>query len=311
MKPKQSFAFLFPGQGAQYVGMGKGFFDSFKEAREVFEEADDILGEKVSKVIFEGPESTLTETKYSQLGIFVVSSAILKVLQKQMPELKPVVCSGLSLGEYSALYASGRLGFKDTLLLVEKRALFMNAACEKRAGTMAAVLGLSGESIEMALQGMEGVWIANYNAPGQIVISGTSRGVDEASIQLKAIGAKRVIPLTVHGAFHSPLMKPAQDALAPFILEAPIEKSSVEFVMNVPGKTVDSIDEIRQNLILQVTSSIRWEQGILSMQGIEAYLEIGPGKTLSGLNRKIGAAAPTFSIEKAADLDGLSLARCS
>ncbi len=174
---------------------------------------------------------------------------------------------------------------------------------------MAAVLGISSFEIEAVLKGKQDVWIANYNAPGQTVISGTQRGIENASLELKEKGAKRVIPLTVHGAFHSPLMQSAQDALAPFIFEAPIQKSSIELVMNVPGHSVDSIDAVRQNLISQVTSSIRWEQGILSMQEIHCFFEIGCGKTLSGLNRKIGVTGSTFSIEKVADLD-LIAARC-
>lgn len=303
MNLKSSFAFLFPGQGAQYVGMAKDFFESFQVARETFEEANEILNENVSRVIFEGPEERLTETKYSQLGIFIASSAILRTLEQQMPSLKPGTCSGLSLGEYTALYASQRLSFKETLLLVRERALLMNAACEKTEGAMAAVLGLDASGIEAVLKGKRDVWIANYNAPGQTVISGTKEGVAAASIELKAKGAKRVLALTVHGAFHSPLMQSAQDGLAPFILDAPIQTSSIGFVMNVPGNYVESTDEIRHNLIFQVTSSIRWEQGILSMKGIETYVEIGCGKTLTGLNRKIGMEGISLSIEKVADLD--------
>lgn len=306
MSHKFSLAFLFPGQGSQYVGMAKDFYEAFQIARETFEEADEILNEKISKVIFEGPEETLIETKYSQLGIFVASTAILRTIQQQMPQIKPDVCSGLSLGEYTALCAAKKLGFKETLLLVEKRALLMNEACKKVPGTMAAVLGLSAVQTEEILKDKKDVWIANYNAPGQIVISGTKSGVERASVELKEKGAKRVVPLSVHGAFHSPLMQSAQDGLAPFIKASPIQDSNIEFVMNVPGNYAGSIDEIRDNLIFQVTSSIRWEQGILSMKCIENYLEIGCGKTLSGLNRKIGVPGATLSVEKVADLDLIS-----
>jgi [acyl-carrier-protein] S-malonyltransferase len=297
----KKIALIFPGQGAQYPGMGKDFADHFQPARETFEEADDILQERLSKVIFEGPESELTKTKNSQLGIFVTSAAILRSL----PELHPVVCSGLSLGEYTALWASGRLSFKDTLLLVQKRAQFMNEACEATKGTMAAVLGFTAAQTDQALVGSQGVWVANYNCPGQTVISGTKEGVEKAIAVLKAAGAKRVLPLQVHGAFHSGLMKRAQDALTPYIARSPIVDSPVEFVMNASGDFVTSIDEIKHLLALQVTHSVRWEQGILAIEkkGIDLYIEIGCGKTLAGLNKKIGVNAPTLSVDKLADRD--------
>jgi [acyl-carrier-protein] S-malonyltransferase len=298
-------AFLFPGQGAQYPGMGKDFFEIFSEAREVFEEADEILGESLSKVIFEGPSELLTQTKHSQLGIFVVSAAMLRTIQRQMPHLAPHICSGLSLGEYSALYAAGKLSFKETILLVKERALFMNEACESAPGTMAAVLGMEGSQIEEALKGLKGIWIANYNCPGQIVISGTVEGVEAATAALKERGAKRVLPLNVHGAFHSGLMRSAEEKLAPFIQAANIQDSGVDFVMNASGKAAQSIEEIKRNLACQVTHSVRWEQGIRSMENVNLFLEIGCGRTLSGLNKKIGAAAPTLNIEKVADLDAL------
>lgn len=295
---KKRLAFLFPGQGAQYVGMGKAFFDAFPLAKETFQEADDILKENLTKIIFEGPEALLTQTKNSQLGIFVVSMAMLH----NVP-LKPDVCSGLSLGEYSALAASHRLGFKETLLLVRERAILMNAACEKTSGTMAAVLGLDAAGIEAAVKGLNGVWVANYNAPGQTVISGTKEGIELAASVLKEHGAKRVIPLTVHGAFHSGLMQSARDGLAPFIAKAPIQDSPIDFVMNVPGNYVKDIAEIKRCLAAQVTESVRWEQGIRAMKDVDLFIEIGCGKTLTGLNRKIGVE--TRSVEAPADLDVL------
>lgn len=297
-------AFIFPGQGAQYVGMGKDFYDAFLVAREIFQEADEILGMNLSKIIFEGPADLLTQTKNSQVAIFVTSIAILRVIQQQIPDMKPTVCAGLSLGEYTALCASGRLGFAETLLLVRERARLMNEACEKVPGTMAAVLGLDALGIENAVKGLKNVWVANYNAPGQTVVSGTKEGVEQASIVLKEHGAKRVIPLTVHGAFHSGLMQSAQDGLAPFIEKAPIVSSDIEFVMNVPGGYVQSIEEIRRNLLSQVTHSVRWEQGIEAMKaaGVEFFLEIGCGKTLSGLNKKMGITAMS-AVDKVTDLE--------
>lgn len=304
----KKIAYLFPGQGAQYVGMGKDFSDSFAIARETFEEADEILGMRLSKIIFEGPEEILVQTKYSQVAIFVTSIAILRVIQQQMPDLRPFVCAGLSLGEYTALCASGKLSFAETLLLVQKRASLMNEACEKVPGTMAAVLGADENLVQSALKGIEGVWVANYNCPGQIVISGTRAGVEKGSEVLKISGAKRILPLSVSGAFHSGLMQMAQDALAPFIMASSIQETPIQFVMNAPGRFVESVSDIRKNLISQVTQSVRWEQGVLAMneQGVDFYLEIGCGKTLSGMNRKMGVLGQTFSVDKLSDLETLA-----
>ena len=295
-------AFLFPGQGAQAVGMGKDWFSAFAIAKETFQEADDILSRPLSKILFEGPGDLLTKTENSQPGLFVHSAAIFRVLQQQMPEFLAEFYSGLSLGEYSALFAAGGLGFADTLRLIQVRAEGMGRACECTTGAMTAVLGMEAELVEAALKGLDGVWIANYNCPGQIVISGTQEGVRAAAALLKG----RLIPLQVQGAFHSPLMESAQDLLAPHVARAPILRPAGGLVMNVPGKLVDSLEEIRRNLVLQVTHSVRWEQGIraLMKEGVEQYVEIGCGKTLSGLNRKIGAGA-TISLDKVTDLDAI------
>lgn len=303
----KKIAFLFPGQGSQAPGMGKDFYDTFAVAREVFEEADDILSYRLSKVMFEGPEEILTETRHSQLAIFVNSLALLKTLQEHLPELVPTICAGLSLGEYTALFASKKIEMAEALRLVQTRADLMNRACEEKAGAMSAVLGISAPKLEEALLGMKGVWIANYNCPGQIVISGTKEGVETAAVALKAAGAKRVIPLSVHGAFHSGLMQSAQDGLAPFLEKANFKESSIDLVMNVPGDFVSSIDSMRSNLIQQVTNSVRWEQGILAIQKKQPdiYLEIGSGKTLTGFNKKIGVSSPALSLEKVTDLDAV------
>ncbi len=296
-------AFLFPGQGAQYVGMGKDFFDSFPIARETFEEANDLLHFNLSQIIFEGPQEMLTETNQAQMALFVTSMAILRTVEQQL-SMKPTVCAGLSLGEYTALCASNRLSFAATLSLVQERARWMNEACEKIRGTMAAVLGLDAMHVETTLRGLRSVWVANYNAPGQIVISGTKEGVEKATLILKEKGAKRILPLSVHGAFHSGLMQSAQDQLAPFIEKAAIVESEIDFVMNVPGAFVKAKEEIRQNLICQVTQPVRWEQGIQAMKdaGIECFLEIGCGKTLTGLNKKMGISIAS-AIDRVTDLE--------
>ena len=299
-------AFIFPGQGAQYPGMGKDFADAFAVARETFEEADDILQEPLSRIIFEGPETELTKTKNSQLAIFVVSAALLRSFQSQFKDIKPSVCAGLSLGEYTALWASGKMTFQDTLLLVRQRANFMNEACETVPGTMAAVLGLDGPSVESALKNISGAWVANYNCPGQIVISGTEAAILEAASALKLVGAKRVIPLQVHGAFHSGLMQKAQDQLKPFIERAPLTDTKIALAMNAPGDIVSDLTEIRRQLILQVTGSVRWEQLIQNIERTapHQYFEIGCGKTLAGFNKKMGF--PTLNVEKISDLEKIA-----
>ena len=301
-------AFIFPGQGSQTIAMGKDFAQNFSIAKETFEEANDVLKTNLSKLIFEGPLEELTLTKNSQPAIFIVSVAIAKVLNQQLPSIRPSVCSGLSLGEYTALWASGRISFQEALLLVQKRAELMNEACEKTTGTMAAVLGMSEELILKGLQGIDGVWIANYNCPNQIVISGTFSGVEAATSALKALGAKRVIGLQVHGAFHSGLMESAEIGLSPYLDKMLIQASEIDFVMNVPGDFVQDPLKIKQFLKEQVTHSVRWQQGICAIDaaGIDEYIEIGVGKTLLGLNKKMNLKAPTLSIEKVEDLEMLA-----
>ena len=215
MKSKK-IAFIFPGQGAQYPGMGRDFIENFPQARQVFEEADDILERKLSTLILEGPEASLTETKNSQVAIFVVSMAILKVLQNLFPPITPFCCAGLSLGEYTALTAAGVFSFDQALALVQFRGQAMNDACERTKGSMAVVLGLEPEIVEktvMSLHLPNDLWIANYNCPGQIVLSGTLKGIQKGTEAMLAAGAKRVLPLQVHGAFHSGLMQWAEDQL--------------------------------------------------------------------------------------------------
>lgn len=307
----KKIAYLFPGQGAQYPGMGKDFYDHFSVSRAVFEEADDLLSEKFSRLIFEGDMKELTLTKNSQLAIFITSVAILRCLETQFSQLKPQLAAGLSLGEYTALVAASKLSFSKCLHLVKARAQFMQDACSIHHGAMHVILGLDVSTVEQVVAELKQslrVWIANINCPGQIVIAGLKEDVEKASLSLKERGAKRALPLEVAGAFHTGLMQQAQDLLAPLIQSAPFEESRVSLVMNAIGGFASNLSDIRSNLIRQVTASVQWEKGVRCMMehGIEIYIEMGPGKTLAGMNKKIGVVHPTLSIEKVSDLESFS-----
>lgn len=302
-------AFLFPGQGSQYLGMGRDFYEKYPSARRVFDEADELLGYSLSTIIFEGPSEKLTQTKYSQVAIFVTSMALLTVFQELFPLLYPSFCAGLSLGEYSALCASKKIGFKQCLELVKVRGESMQEACEKHPGSLWVVLGLDAEDVELAIKGVKDVWIANLNCPKQVVIAGSHEGFKQAESLLKEKGAKRVLPLEVSGAFHSGLMKEAQEKLEVKINQVDIKSSDISIVMNVCGEIVQDPLNIRKYLIEQVVSPTRWEKGVrlLEAEGMDYYIEIGCGKTLSGMNKKIGVTVPTYSIEKIEDLDKLEI----
>lgn len=299
-------AFIFPGQGAQYVGMGKDFYEAFPIARETFQEGDQRLGFKLSDLIFNGPADELTLTKNSQIAIYVMSVALWRVLKEQMPEIKPAVIAGLSLGEYTALTASGRLSFEDGISLVRSRGLYMYEAGTAHPGTMAVCLGMSLQQVQQEISSIDGVWIANLNCPGQVVISGTIEGIAKATALLKEKGAKRVLPLDVSGAFHSGLMEEAKLKLKEKIDSIALNTSDIRLVMNATGDFARE-EEIRNNMIEQVTSPVLWEKGIHAMEenGINRFIEIGCGKTLSGMNRKIGVKGETFSLEKIEDLEKL------
>ena len=312
MTTQPKMAWLFPGQGAQYAGMGKSFYQTYAEARQTFEQADDLLKRSLSKIILESPEEELTQTRNSQTGIYVMSVALVRVLRKLFPDLTPAVVAGLSLGEYTALTAAGRLSFEEGLELVQWRGDYMNEACERTRGTMAVVMGLEAAEVEAMVAELhlpDDLWAANFNCPGQVVISGTMRGVEAGSEAAKARGAKRVIPLQVHGAFHSGLMRSAEQRLAPHIAGVNLRDAPVGLVMNVPGDFVTEMQVIRSNLVQQVTHPVRWEQGIRAIQraGMDLYVEIGPGKTLAGMNKRIGVSAPTISIEAVDDLAKLEM----
>ena len=305
-KPK--VAFLFPGQGSQYVGMGYDFYEKFPSAKEIFAKADEILECSFSKLIFEGPKEELTQTKNSQPAIYIVSWVIYQVLSQVCPSLTPYLCAGLSLGEYTALAATGRVSFEEGLRLVAKRAALMQEACVLSPGSMQVVLGMEESAIEAVLSKLPSVAasIANLNCPGQVVIAGTHEGLEVASGALKLAGAKRVLPLDVSGAFHSALMQSARDGLSPFLMNVTLKESPVLFVMNTPGDFVQDSSSIRANLISQVTEPVRWQAGIEAMvqEGVTHFIEIGCGKTLQGMNKRIGIKVPTYSLEKIEDLDG-------
>ncbi len=299
MTPTSKNAFIFPGQGAQRPGMGKDFFDSFLTAKEVFQQADDVLSLGLSKIIFDGPMDKLTETRYSQPAIFVTSIAILHTIRKQFPSLLPSFAGGLSLGEYSALVAAEKLDFVSTLKLVAARGQYMQEACESFPGSMLVVMGLDEAEIVKS-----GAYIANLNCPGQIVVACPKEKVDSITKNINERGAKRVLPLAVSGAFHSPLMAAAQEKLTPLIEDMNFQQSDILLAMNVIGDFVSDVSQMKKYLADQVASPTRWMDCVLAMSKEEPsfFFEMGPSQ-LSSMNRKIGVTAPTITIDKVTDLE--------
>ena len=279
-------AYVFPGQGAQFSGMGKELFNNSDKARELFAKANEILKFDLSNIMFEGSDEDLKQTQVTQPAVFT-HSVILALTHN---DFKPDMVAGHSLGEFSALVAAGSLSYEDGLKLVHIRALAMQKACEAQASTMAAVLGLEDEKVEQICSETEGIVVAaNYNCPGQLVISGEVEAVKAACENLKAAGAKRALILPVGGAFHSPLMAPAREELANAIAQINFKNPVCPIYQNVNAKAVSDAAEIKENLIAQLTAPVRWTQSVKNMtaDGAKLFTELGPGKVLQGLVKKI------------------------
>lgn len=303
---KKSFGFLFPGQGAQFIGMGLDFYNSSKPAKVLFDQADQLLGYEISKISFNGPESELTRTINAQISIFVTSLAVLEALKFHFPNLKPVLACGLSLGEFTALVAVESISFEEGLKLVQRRGELMEEACQKHPGTMASLLGISIENC-LALCKETNTELANLNSYDQLVISGPIEAIQHACQLAKSKGAKRVIPLKVGGAFHSSLMNSAKTGLEEALKKIRILKPKGTFIPNVTGETVSDPETIRTLLAKQLTSSVQWiktMETVAQSQFLE-FLEIGPGKVLKGLAKKINPNIVITNVEKLEDMNQL------
>jgi [acyl-carrier-protein] S-malonyltransferase len=289
-------AYVFPGQGAQFVGMGKDLYDNSSMARELFEKANELLGFRITDLMFSGTDEDLRQTKVTQPAIFLHSVLLAKTLGDAF---KPEMVAGHSLGEFSALVANGALSFEDGLMLVSKRALAMQKACEAEPSTMAAIVGLEDEIVETICGGIDEIVVpANYNCPGQLVISGSIQGIDLACVKLTEAGAKRAIKLSVGGAFHSPLMEPARAELAEAINSTHFNTPVCPVYQNVTAGAVSDPEVIKKNLIAQLTAPVRWTQTVKNMinDGCTSFTEIGPGQVLQGLVKKVDRTIETIGI---------------
>ncbi|MDR0418800.1 MAG: ACP S-malonyltransferase [Prevotellaceae bacterium] len=279
-------AYVFPGQGAQFVGMGKYLYENVPQAKEMFDRANEILGFNITDLMFSGTDEDLRQTKVTQPAIFLHSV----ILAKSLPEFKPDMVAGHSLGEFSALVAAGAMKFEDGLKLVSQRAMAMQKACELESSTMAAVLGLADDVVEKICESVNDTVVpANYNCPGQLVISGTIKGVDAACGELTAAGAKRALRLNVGGAFHSPLMQPAKEELETAINATTLVAPTCPVYQNVDAKPQTDPEAIKKNLTAQLTAPVRWTQIVQNMvaDGATNFIELGPGNVLQGLIKKI------------------------
>jgi [acyl-carrier-protein] S-malonyltransferase len=299
-------AYVFPGQGAQYVGMGKDFYDNFAECRELFDSASELLKIDMRKLCFEENDN-LNRTEYTQAAMVLVCAAILLPINRQKPAFE--VCAGLSLGEYTALIASGVISFEDAIRVVRQRGILMQNTVPKGVGGMAAILGLEGDIIREVCENIAGsVSIANYNCPGQIVITGEIAALNQAKAICLEAGAKRALDLNVSGPFHSELLKPAGEKLKEILAEVKYKKPIVPYVSNVTAEYVESEDFVKELLVKQIYSPVRWSQSVETMidHGITTFIEIGPGKTLSGFIKKINPSLQIINIDKVQDLDKIA-----
>lgn len=307
MVTEKKVAYIFPGQGAQYVGMGKDLYDNFDEAKDVFDAANEISGVDIKDLCFNGPMGKLSTTEFSQPAILTVSIAALRSLKQRMADIEAKAALGLSLGEYSALVSAGSIALEDAIRLVTSRGRFMEEASKENPGKMASVLGLDRAALEEICK-EAGCEIANINCPGQIVISGKDDSIDRAIAGAKDKGAKRSIILEVSGPFHSSLMKSASSGLKTVLDDIEIKKPAIPFVSNVNASYEHDGGKIKENLLSQLTGTTYWEDSIrlLVKDGVDTFFEIGPGKVLKGLLRRIDPSLKVYSIATVEDIENLA-----
>lgn len=295
-------AFIFPGQGAQVCGMGQDFYEQTETGKKIFDKASELLGFSMPELCFE-KNDRLDITEYTQAAMVTAGIAMMRVLEEQ--GIKPDMAAGLSLGEYCALAAAGVMSDEDAICTVRQRGILMQEAVPVGEGAMAAILALDAAAIEAVTGAMEGVWIANYNCPGQIVISGKKAAVEEACEKLKAAGAKRALLLNVSGPFHSGMLTVAGEKLAQVLADVEIHTPRIPYVANVNAQFVTTAEPVKDLLTRQVSSSVRWQQSVEAMinDGVDTFIEIGPGRTLAGFMKKISKEVKTMNVEKLEDIE--------